>query len=271
MLSLLVRAKNWLGPNILDAGDRARITRLNRLFLLIAGLLTLLRALGVARALPETAPLVALAALVVLASAALLWSQRLGRVKLTAYLTAGIYWLAVNLATFFSGGIDRPFYGTNVTILIFVALTLGVRVLAITTVLTVLAGGAIFVAGANGLLPALTLPTNLLVGGTTQLVNIIAAGLYLGLAAQGIQSALTLARRHARSLTEQNEVLSREIAERRLAEEKLRASEQNFEALYLTTRRQAQELALLDQVRTALAHEVELPTLMRTVVEAVAT
>ena len=64
-------------------------------------------------------------------------------------------------------------------------------------------------------------------------------------------------------------VNSRDVTERRSAAEALRASEQRAHELAAAARRQAQELELLDQVRSALARELELPVLFRTVVEAV--
>src|SRR5829696_1786611 len=64
-------------------------------------------------------------------------------------------------------------------------------------------------------------------------------------------------------------VNSRDVTERRSAAEALRASEQRAHELVAAARRQAQELELLDRVRSALARELELPVLFRTVVEAV--
>src|SRR5260370_31225063 len=118
MFPILLQAKNWLRPDILDADDRQRIARLNRIFLLIAGSLTTLRGLGVLSALPESAPFVALAALVVLACLALLWSQRLCRVKVTTYLTATLFSLVINFAAVIARGIDLPLSDTHVTVLI---------------------------------------------------------------------------------------------------------------------------------------------------------
>jgi diguanylate cyclase (GGDEF)-like protein len=60
-----------------------------------------------------------------------------------------------------------------------------------------------------------------------------------------------------------------ELAERRETEAALRESERQLRALYATAQRQAQELELLGQVRSALARELDLPTLFRTVVQAI--
>ena len=51
-------------------------------------------------------------------------------------------------------------------------------------------------------------------------------------------------------------------------ERKLRQNEQKLESSLAATKRQAQELELLDQVRTVLAGELDLSVLIRTVVEA---
>ena len=50
----------------------------------------------------------------------------------------------------------------------------------------------------------------------------------------------------------------------------LRQSEQKYRELFITADRQRQELTLLDRVRVILAHQLDLPTVFRTVVEAIA-
>jgi PAS domain S-box-containing protein len=59
--------------------------------------------------------------------------------------------------------------------------------------------------------------------------------------------------------------------EREHSEAALRESEQRYRELFAAAQRQAQELALLDQVRIALASELDPAAIFRTVVEAVAT
>ncbi len=60
-----------------------------------------------------------------------------------------------------------------------------------------------------------------------------------------------------------------DLTERRRAEEDLREREQTYRELFASAQRQARELALLDQVRTAIASELDLPVILRTVVEAI--
>jgi PAS domain S-box-containing protein len=57
--------------------------------------------------------------------------------------------------------------------------------------------------------------------------------------------------------------------QREQAEATLRESERRYRDLFAAARRQAQELSLLDQVRGALAREIDLPSLFRSVVEAI--
>ncbi|MCS6940312.1 MAG: GAF domain-containing protein, partial [Roseiflexus sp.] len=64
--------------------------------------------------------------------------------------------------------------------------------------------------------------------------------------------------------------LQEELAGRRRIEAELRESEQQLRHLYAVTRRQAQELHLIGQVREAIAREIDLPALFRTVVESIA-
>ncbi|MDP9362715.1 MAG: PAS domain S-box protein [Chloroflexota bacterium] len=65
-------------------------------------------------------------------------------------------------------------------------------------------------------------------------------------------------------------ISSRDVTERKAAEEALRAREEEARGLAAAAARQAQEIDLLERVRIALAREVELPVLFRTVVEATA-
>ena len=64
-------------------------------------------------------------------------------------------------------------------------------------------------------------------------------------------------------------VNSRDVTDRQRAEDDLREREQRHREISAAARRQAQELALLGEVRTALAREIELPELIRTVVGAI--
>jgi diguanylate cyclase (GGDEF)-like protein/PAS domain S-box-containing protein len=58
--------------------------------------------------------------------------------------------------------------------------------------------------------------------------------------------------------------------EKLLAEKALRDSEQRYRELYVSAQRQAQEMALLDRVLTAVAGELDLKGVIRTVVEGIA-
>ncbi len=66
------------------------------------------------------------------------------------------------------------------------------------------------------------------------------------------------------------EGIARDVTEQKLTEGALRDSEGRYRALFAAAQRQAQELALLDQIRTALTRELDLPVVFRTVVEAIA-
>ncbi len=79
----------------------------------------------------------------------------------------------------------------------------------------------------------------------------------------------TRVRGRTAELATTNANLQAEIKERKRIEQTLRESEQQSRSLALTAQRQAQELRLLDQVRTTLARELDLSTLIRAVVEAV--
>ncbi len=64
-------------------------------------------------------------------------------------------------------------------------------------------------------------------------------------------------------------VNSRDVTESKQAQEALRSNHERYETLLAAAERQARELALLHVVRTALARELELPWLFKTVVHAI--
>lgn len=64
--------------------------------------------------------------------------------------------------------------------------------------------------------------------------------------------------------------ISRDITERKQVQEAIRQNEEKLRQLYNATHWQAQELTLLNQVRTAMAQEMDLSPLIRTVVKAIA-
>lgn len=66
------------------------------------------------------------------------------------------------------------------------------------------------------------------------------------------------------------EGIARDVTEQTLTDRALRDSEGRYRALFAAAQRQAQELALLDQIRTALTRDLNLPTVIRTLVEAIA-
>jgi diguanylate cyclase (GGDEF)-like protein/PAS domain S-box-containing protein len=59
------------------------------------------------------------------------------------------------------------------------------------------------------------------------------------------------------------------ITAHKLEEQTIQESEQRIRTLYAISERREQERALLDRVRSALANELDLPTILRTVVEAI--
>ena len=61
-----------------------------------------------------------------------------------------------------------------------------------------------------------------------------------------------------------------ELRQRHQAEQSARKSEARFRQLYITAQRQTQEMALLDRVRLAIARELNLSSITRIVVEAIA-
>jgi len=71
-------------------------------------------------------------------------------------------------------------------------------------------------------------------------------------------------------LHDQRDRIAQDLVQRQQVESALGESERRYRTLFESTQRQAQELALLDRVRQALARELELPLVFRTVVQGIA-
>lgn len=69
---------------------------------------------------------------------------------------------------------------------------------------------------------------------------------------------------------ERIQIIARDLTSTEQSTAALRESEQRYRELFASAQRQAQELSLMDRVRTAIARELNLSSLFRTVVEAVA-
>lgn len=90
-----------------------------------------------------------------------------------------------------------------------------------------------------------------------------------GLMADGLKAVYGELRRCEAELAVAHASLRERIAEHERADEALRAGERQFREVSARAQRQAQELALMDRVRTAMASELDFAGLIRIAVEAV--
>jgi PAS domain S-box-containing protein len=174
--------------------DTQRIAGFLKLFLVLALGFVGLRMITALPALPSSLPVFIIALLVWLACLGLFWLTRRGHVWQTAFLTAAILTLAVNVGATLSGGVDRPLFATNLTALIFVALTFGPGATVGFAAVDILAGLGLIWARLNGLLPVPPAGSDFIVGASSQLINLAASATYLSLVARNLQTALGRAR-----------------------------------------------------------------------------
>jgi len=166
-------------------------------------------------------------------------------------------WLAVTTAEIAQGGVKAPAFVGNVVVILTAAILDGLTNAIVFTVLTFIKGLLLMLADKNGFLPA---PMEFSTSNNAILLTQVFASVFvimlLQIATQNIRHALGRAHR--------------ELAERWQVEKDLMQSEQNHRALYETAQKQAQELSLEREVRTAMAQELDLPALLRVVVESIA-
>ncbi|MBM3123874.1 MAG: GAF domain-containing protein [Chloroflexi bacterium] len=185
------------------------------------------------------------------------WLMRSGHVRAASRVLVLGMWLSVTAAEVTQGGVKAPAFAGNIVVILGAAILDGFGQAVAYLALTLVKGLLLILADEFGYLPhAVELAySNRLILLTQMFIATMVTAL-LRMATMGMRVSLA----HAH----------RELVERRLMEKSLLESEQRFRQLYETTQKQTQELALVGQVRTAMAQELDLPILLRNVVESIA-
>lgn len=182
---------------------------------------------------------------------------RRGRLPEAGQLLVIGLWLTITSAEVTQGGVKAPAFVGNIIVILTAAILDGLSSAMVFTVLTFIKGLVLILTDKNGFLPA---PMDYATSDNVILLTqIFASALVITLLQISTQNIrLALGRAH------------RELAERRQVEKELLQSEQNYRGLYETAQKLAQELSLEGEVRTAMAQELDLPALLRSVVESIA-
>jgi PAS domain S-box-containing protein len=186
----------------------------------------------------------------------LLYLMRRGHVRFASWASVTGTWAILTIAALTSGGVLAPGFSGYIIPILCAGLLLGPRAGIGWAVLSIFSGGIMLYAGSIGALPAPVVIHDVTSVWLAQSVYFIVATVLLGLALHSITRAL--------------DRLRLEVAERKQAEQALKENEQRHHEMYATAQRQAQELTLLDKVRTALARELDLQALITIVVESIA-
>jgi PAS domain S-box-containing protein len=185
------------------------------------------------------------------------WLMRRGQVQISGWFLVLGLWLAVTSAEITQGGVKSSIFVGNLVVILGAAILDGFGHALGYFALTFFKGLLLILAEEYGYLPP---PMEFVESSRlillTQLFIAAMVVAFLRMATMGMR--LSLAHAH------------RELVERRLMEKSLLESEQRYRLLYETEQKQAQELALEGQVRTAMAQELDLPFLLRNIVESIA-
>ncbi|NTW12047.1 MAG: GAF domain-containing protein [Anaerolineales bacterium] len=182
---------------------------------------------------------------------------RRGWVYQGAFFIVLVAWVSSTINNFLSGGLKSPGFGVgSLLIIILAGLLLGQRGAFITILLNVVMVALFAWAASQPWMPAVPVEVSTTSILTSYLLNMVVAGALMYLTIVSIKNSLDRARS--------------ELAERRQVDKELRESEQNYRVLYETAQKQARELALEGNIRTAMAQNLDLTVLLRRVVESIA-
>jgi PAS domain S-box-containing protein len=184
---------------------------------------------------------------IIILSALRLWMER-GAVKQASYALVIFFFCGVTAVSAILGSSISAVSGYYILAIVIAGLLLDSRAMAGVSILCVLGITTLMYAERRGWLPPAS-SNDTLRDWLTMLLIFANTGLFIHLT-------------RLRYLEE--------LHQRHQAEQSARKSEARFRQLYITAQRQTQELALLDRVRLAIARELNLPSIIRIVVEAIA-
>jgi GAF domain-containing protein len=233
-------------------GDKTRVASLFNTLLLASMATSLLTGIVAPLAFAQPWIGVGVAGLIFMLSLVSLVLMRLGAVSAASVLYLTGMWVAFSVLMVLSDGVNSPFITAYVTFTVAAGLLLGGWAAVVVAELSVLAGLAMFYAGATDVLPVPVLYLGPGPAWIALTANLIATVAVLYLATRAMNEALQQARISAAELEEQRELLEQTVAERT----------QDLE-------QRAVQLATAADVGRAAASLLDLETLSREVVDLV--
>ncbi|HVO43839.1 MAG TPA: PAS domain S-box protein, partial [Aggregatilineales bacterium] len=227
-----IRVQHWLTPPVFPDEEQTRLAGVVGLLLLALSVIMVSDAALLLVSAPETIPTFWLNGAAIVGSGILWWLTRNGHVRLAGALFCLTLWpLTVDYLAI-SGGLTSPTL-SFLSLFIVVGVTLfGTRGAIVLGLLDLACLGGLYLAGTHALLVSAEGPPTLARLFTTNSMFYILLTAVVAITGRSISNALARAREGERTLAQRNRDLQIEVAERRQAEEALRASEERYRLLF---------------------------------------
>lgn len=225
---MITLIRRWLATPKFEDEDKTRIAGLLSIILYSTIPIVLFRGIVVLLSSPESPKGIWIIGVVLVIQVSLVFVVRRGWVRSAAAFFCLIIWIAISFAVYQGGGISNPNFAALGMVIMLAGLLLGAGAAIISGIVVILTGiGLAYLTSAN-LLPAVAAPITLGYTSVAYSANFTMMAVLLAIVAYSIQQSLQKARQSSKSLSERNRELQDQIAERKLAEEALRQSEERF-------------------------------------------
>ncbi len=200
-------------PTFADDEDKTRTASLLNGILLIT--IAMMAVVIATLLITDPTPAILLTNLVVLAVPLILgFVMRRGYVKESATLFVAIIWLLISVIAYFGGGLSSSIITSYFLLIVLAGVLSGPRMVAIITVMTLLASSYIESLGRNGLLPEPLTPYNPITDAIGTTGNLIFMAIIMYVTMKALNKTMALQRESNEALRQSQATLEERVAER---------------------------------------------------------
>jgi len=219
---MALKMKQLLSPPVFKSEDKTRIADLLNTITLIIFVILIVVCLMTPFVFETPANGLIISALTALPTLGVFLLARHGHDKLASYLFVFGFWALDTILIFSSGGLDSGIIPGYLAVVVLAGLLLNRGSAIVLYVLMAIAGSVLVYAESHGLMPTPIFNLNRFARWLSLTAHIVFAAILLDLTTNGIKRALARAREGEGALAKANQVLKKEITERKRSEEALR-------------------------------------------------